>query len=48
MVYVEGEASINTFTDRDGNSKTSLNIVQRKYPASRPVPAHHKPTYPTH
>lgn len=30
MVYVEGDASMNTYQDPEGNNRSSLNVVQRK------------------
>ncbi len=32
MVYVEGDASINQYEDAEGNQRSAMNIVQRKYP----------------
>lgn len=29
LVYVEGEASINSFQDAEGQNRSNLNIVQR-------------------
>lgn len=30
MVYVEGEATMNTYEDAEGQKRTSLNVVQRE------------------
>ena len=30
LVYVEGDATMSQYTDSEGKSRTSLNIVQRK------------------
>lgn len=35
MVYVEGDASINTYTDSNGQNRQGLSIIQRK-PSSSP------------
>lgn len=32
LVYVEGDATLDTYEDAEGKSKTSLNIVQREWP----------------
>lgn len=31
MVYIEGEASINSYEDAEGKPRTSFNIIQREY-----------------
>lgn len=36
LVYIEGEASMNKFTGKDGSAQQSLSIVQREFfPRSR-------------
>lgn len=34
LVYVEGDASLDTYEDAEGKSKTSLSIVQREWPSN--------------
>ena len=34
QVYLEGDVSINSYVDAEGNTKSSLNVVQRKDPLS--------------
>jgi hypothetical protein len=31
MVYVEGDATMNTYVDSEGKNRSALNIVERKY-----------------
>lgn len=33
MVYVEGDATMNTYVDSEGKNRSALNIVERKLPA---------------
>lgn len=37
-VYVEGDASIGTYQDGEGKTRSSLNIVQRTYPDKKNSP----------
>ena len=32
LVYVEGDASMNKFTAKDGTAQSALSIVQREFP----------------
>ena len=34
MVFVEGDASINTYQDANGQTRSSLNVVQRACPSA--------------
>lgn len=34
-VYVEGDASIGTYQDGEGKTRSSLNIIQRTYPKEK-------------
>jgi len=31
LVYIEGDATMNTYNDADGKPRTALNLVQRKF-----------------
>lgn len=38
MVYVEGDATMNTYVDSEGKNRSALNIVERKFSPSIPIP----------
>lgn len=39
LVYLEGEASMNTYEDKNGQTQSSLNVVQSKIEVlQRPLP----------
>jgi hypothetical protein len=33
LVYVEGDATMNTYQDSEGKNRSALNIVERKFPS---------------
>lgn len=38
LVYVEGDASLNTYQDGEGNTRSALNIVQRTFCRNTHIP----------
>lgn len=40
LVYVEGDATMNTYQDSEGKNRSALNIVERKSSRSRPSSLH--------
>lgn len=43
LVYVEGDARMNTWEDSEGNNRSTLNVVQRTSTAHSPFTYAHAP-----